>query len=145
MAIPTTFEQLEAAQGQVATLSAANDKLSADLVSAQKSATDAEDRAKSAEDSFAKASADLAANTALLSEALAANHKLTVENGTMAAAEKDVEKRASARLAAMQASLGISPPLPVGASDSAPGKQDPIAGLTGIDRAIAAHKRATSK
>jgi len=145
MAIPTTFEQLEAAQGQVTTLSAANEKLTADLTAALKSATDAESRAKSAEDALVKANDDLTTANASLADAKAANEKLTAENATLSAAEKDVEKRASARLAAMQAGLGISPPLPVGASTSAPGKQDPLAGLTGLARATAAHKLATSK
>jgi len=136
MAIPTTIQELEQAQARVVALETQLAQLTADHTTALAAVAV---RAESAEASAARLTADLAASAASLADAQAQVATLTAANADLAAAERDVEKRASARLASMQASIGIAPPLPVEATASAvaaPAK----APLTGLARAIAANK-----
>ena len=139
MAILTTIQELDQAQAQIVALEANVSELTSDFAAATARADSATVRAESAEASAAKLTTDLAASAASLADAQAQVATLTAANADLAAAERDVEKRASARLASMQASIGIAPPLPVEATASAvaaPAK----APLTGLARAIAANK-----
>lgn len=105
----------------------------------------------SATESAAKLSADLltakASIESMNTELVAARASLASAQAAAAELrekEQDIEKRASARLAHMQASLGISPPLPTGAPAQAGGAAPRTSNLTGLAKAIAAHQsRAT--
>lgn len=141
MSIPTIAERLEQAQTDLASKDLEIVKLTADLTAANQLSEGAENRAKLAEDSLAEIRSDLEKAKTAISEAEANSAKLAADNAALASKEQDVEKRASARLAAMQAELGVSPPLPVGA----PAATSKTAGLKGLALAIAAREAEIKK
>jgi hypothetical protein len=114
----TPIQLLEAAQADLSARDEQIVKLGADLAAAVKLGEETEARAIAAETALASAQADLATAKASVESLTADNAKLAKDASDLAAKEQDVEKRASARLAAMQAEIGIAPPLPTGAPGS---------------------------
>jgi len=139
--ILSTAQRLDAAEKA---LVAANEQLTTANASLESSRAET----VSANGTITSLNADLATAKAIIeslnTELATAKSSLATaqaESANLRAKEQDVEKRASARLQQMQAAIGISPPLPTGpASGAAQGKPNPAAGLTGLERAIAAHK-----
>jgi chromosome segregation ATPase len=116
--LATAASDLTAARAEIETLKATAADLSAKVESANASAIEAKVIAE-------KATADLAA--------------LAAVNAELAAKEQDIEKRATAKAAAVVAVVGAtSAPLPVTATSTKTEK--PASNLTGLARAIAAHE-----
>jgi len=132
---------LVAANEQATTANAALATSRAETVSANETIMRLNADLATAKASIESLNTELATANSALESANAAKATAQAEYSDLRAKEQDVEKRASARLQQMQAAIGVSPPLPTGpAAGAAQGKPNPAASLTGLERAIAAHK-----
>lgn len=122
--VATLTASIASKDSEISTLTAERDQLKADLES---KGTEVTDLTAERDDLQSKLQASEGKVTGLEADKTALESK-----------EQDIEKRASARLAQMQAELGGSP-LNTG-SPAGPQGKSPTEGLTGLEKAIAARK-----
>ena len=129
--VGTLTASIESKDSEISTLTAERDQLKTDLES---KGTEVTDLTAERDDLQTKLQASEEKVTGLEAD----KTKLEADKAALESKEQDIEKRASARLAQMQAELGGSP-LSTG-SPAGPQGKSPTEGLTGLDKAIAARK-----
>ena len=139
-------QQLEEVKNQLANELNAKQSLE-DKISGLESDISAKDeRIQSLDTEIEKLKGDIEAAESLLEETRDdLQGKLdaaTAKADELEAKEQDIEKRANAKFVAMQTELGSSPPL-----EDSPREEssDPLAGLTGFERAVKARELEISK
>lgn len=129
--VGTLTASIESKDSEISTLTAERDQLKSDLTAER---TEITELTAKRDDLMTKLEASEEKVTGLEAD----KAKLTEANADLESKEQDVEKRASARFAQMQAELGGSP-LGTG-NPTGPQGKSPTEGLTGLDKAIAARK-----
>jgi chromosome segregation ATPase len=123
---------LESKDSEISNLTAERDEVKTKLEASEKSVTDL---TAERDDLTGK----LEASETKVTELEGSKADLETKNTELESKEADVEKRASARFAQMQAELGGSP---LETKPEGPEGKNPTEGLTGLEKAIAAHKAA---
>jgi len=139
-------QQLEETKNQLTNEMNAKQSLETKISGLESDISAKDERIQSLDTEIEKLKGDIEAAESLLEETRAdLQGKLdaaTTKADELEAKEQDIEKRANAKFVAMQTELGSSPPL----ADSPKNEtSDPLAGLTGFDRAVKARELEISK